>query len=243
MNVGPAFFSGSAVAFRARVQLRFETSPGLLADEGLAASTWTDPNGRLNSDTTFVKEGARNGSLSSSGITADEYIETTATTGNCINGTADGAMGGWFQTNNSTGGYLAGVRNVSPYGAADTGVAFYLGSATNSLSMVWGNGSSVQNTAYPSTDYRSASVHLWVEQFSVAGTPRMFFYINGVLINTGGTATGGPIPIQTGAKLRVGNCLGPSNAINIAGRVDSFQVFNVSLYSGASSFTPPGLAL
>ncbi len=229
---------------RARVQMRFEVTPGLLADEGLAGSTWTDPNNTFTRTSTFAKEGASNGSFVNAGTTFPIcYIETTATTGNCINGTGDGAMGGWFNTANATSGYLAGVRNVSPYGATETGVGFYLGNTTNSVVMFWGNGSSVQTTAYPSTDQRQMGLHLWVEQFTVASVPTMFFYINGVLQNAGGTATGGPVPITAGAKLRVGNCLGPSAAVNITGEVDSFQVFDLSLYRGASSFTPSNLAV
>ena len=245
MNVGPAFFGATSVAaaIRARVQLRFEASPGLLADEGLAASTWSDPNATFTQTSVLVKEGTKNGSFVATGSSNPTcYIETTATSANCINGTHDGAMGGWFNMNGA-GGYIAGVRNVSPYGAADTGVCFYLGSATNDIVIAWGNGSSVLTTAYGPTDRRGTTVHLWVEQFSVAATPKMFFYINGSLVNTGGTTTGGSIPIQTGAKLRVGDCLGPSSATCAINEVDSFQVFDFSLYSGASSFTPPGLAL
>ena len=238
---GAGYFGGSA-AVRARVQLRFEDSPGFLVDQGLAASTWTASGYAATTTAGFFKEGVKGARSNVDDQVSGNYIHTLATSGNCINGTHDGCVIGWFTfgsdgaAGSGPGGAFVGNR-ISPYDGATTGILGYVGGSAYDAFGYWGNGSSVLNAGVNTTDRRNAQYNWCLEQYSVSGTPKMFLYVAGTCVNPGGTATGGAIPIPTGSYLTLGTVY--SGSRNYAVAVDSFQVFDFSLFAGASSFIPP----
>lgn len=225
------------------VQLRFEDSPGFLIDEGSAGSTWTNSNG--SQVATSPKERAKY--LTLPGITplATNYITTAANSSNCMNGSGDCAMGGWFQQFGSAGtsGYICGVREGAA-SASETGVFWYRGGGSDTFFFFYSDGTTISNIDSGVVGTTTATWrHLWAEQYTISGTKKIFIYVDGALKNSGGTAFSGSIPIPSGGKLRVGS-LGytvSGGAANMVAAADLFQVYQRSLYKGAASFTPPVL--
>lgn len=238
---GPRASDTTAVP-RPTVQLRFEASPGFLVDDGSAASTWTNSNG-VNA-TSSPKSEAKY--LTFASFTASTYfLSTTATTSNCMNGSGDCAMGGWYQqfALAGTSGYISGIREGAA-SASETGCFFYRGGGSDTIQFFYCDGTTISSIdTFVTATSTGVWRHLWAEQYTTGGTKKIYVYVDGVLKNAGGTAFSGAIPMPTGAKLRVGSLAYTvsGGAQNMCAAADLFQVYQTSLYKGAASFTPPVL--
>lgn len=219
------------------VLMRFEDSPGFLVDEGTAGSTWTNSNGVQS--TSSPKEGAK--CLTFAGETASTYyLSTTATTANCMNGSGDCAMGGWFKTfADTSSGYFFGIREGDA-SAPNSGVFFARGGGANSIYAYWSDGTTISSLTDSVGRTGGAWVHLWIEQYTQSGTKKIFYYVDGSLVAGAGTAFSGSIPIPSGASLRIGSpaYTVSGGAVNSTAAADLFQVIQYSKYKGATSFTP-----